>query len=94
MENPIQEIRISGMSVSQFKDLLREEGQRIIKETNIIKAAEELPEQMTQKQVAEYWQVTPKTVLSWESKGILKRYPLKGTDSFRYKKIEVLAINK
>ena len=90
----MKEIRITGMEPNELRALFLEIGQMIIEETNTLKKAEELPELMTQKQVAKYYQVTVKTVSNWESAGLLNRVILKNTSSFRYRKTDVLNLKK
>lgn len=90
----MEEIRLTKMNLEQLKGLITNVAQKIIEETNTLKKAQDLPELMTQKQVAKYYQVTVKTVSNWESAGLLKRVILKNTSSFRYRKTDVLNLKK
>ncbi len=94
MESNFKKIEIVGINISQLRQIIRDENDRIINETNAIKKAESLPEYLTQKQVAQFWQVNVKTILNWEKNGILKRHILADSTSFRYHKKDVLSIRK
>lgn len=89
MENTIQEIRIQNMDALKLADLLREIVREEMKRVELIKAAEELPELMTQKQVTDYLQINRQTVKSLEIKKILNRVII-DDNIFRYNKSEVM----
>lgn len=89
MENTIQEIRIQNMDALKLADLLREIVREEMKRVELIKAAEELPELMTQKQVTDYLQINRQTVKSLEVKKILNRVII-DDNIFRYNKSEVM----
>lgn len=89
MENTIQEIRIQNMDALKLADLLREIVREEMKRVELIKAAEELPELMTQKQVTDYLQINRQTVKTLEVKKILNRVII-DDNIFRYNKSEVM----
>jgi DNA-binding XRE family transcriptional regulator len=90
MENKIKEIRVQNMDAVKLAKLLRDIVREELRQIELIKEAQELPELLTQKQVTEYLQINRKTVTNLEKKKILNRVII--DDSiFRYNKSEVMA---
>lgn len=82
------------ISVDQLRELISEETKKVVDQFKKEESGKDLPEWMTQKEVAKFYGVSRQTVHNWEKENLIKRSIVGGITKFSKKEVLALQNNK
>jgi DNA-binding transcriptional regulator YiaG len=92
MENQFKQVVQVELTIEQLRQLMKEEIKTVVDQFKKEESTKDLPEWLSQKEIASYYNVSRQTVGNWESQGLITRKLIGGIPKFS--KEQVLNLQK